>query len=162
MFDFTKFDELSIELSTWDSAAKFIIASTSFESSSTVLGFEMPIPVYGNGLQVRDWIYVEDHCSALEQTIKKGAYGETYLVSANNERHNIDVIKSILKELNKSEKLINFVKDRPGHDVRYAIDARKITVELGWKPKIKFDDGLKLTMSHYLKNLDYYSKKALA
>ncbi len=123
---------------------------------------EMPIPVYGNGLQVRDWIYVEDHYSALEQIIKKGAYGETYLVSANNERHNIDVIKSILKELNKSEKLINSVKDRPGHDVRYAIDARKITRELGWKPKIKFDDGLKLTISHYLKNLDYYNKKALA
>ena len=105
---------------------------------------------------------VEDHCSALEQIIRKGAYGTTYLVSANNERHNIDVIKSILKELNKSEKLINFVKDRPGHDVRYAIDARKITMELGWKPKIKFDDGLRLTIRHYLKNLDYYSKKALA
>ncbi len=123
---------------------------------------EMPIPVYGNGLQVRDWIYVEDHCSALEQIIKKGAYGETYLVSTNNEKHNIDVIKSILKELNKSEKLINFVNDRPGHDVRYAIDARKITRGLGWKSKIKFDVGLKLTISHYLKNLDYYSKKALA
>lgn len=121
---------------------------------------EIPIPVYGNGLQVRDWIYAEDHCSALEQIIKKGIYGETYLVSANNEKRNTDVIKIILKELNRSEKLINFVNDRPGHDVRYAIDARKITKELGWKPKITFDNGLKLTINHYLKNLDHYVKKA--
>ncbi len=120
---------------------------------------EMPIPVYGNGLQVRDWIYVEDHCSALEIILKKGEYGETYLISANNEKRNIDVIKSILKELNKSEKLIDFVNDRPGHDVRYAIDARKIIRELDWKSKITFDEGLRLTINHYLKNLDYYNKK---
>ena len=120
---------------------------------------EIPIPVYGNGLQVRDWIYVEDHCSALERIVKKGAYGETYLVSANNERHNIDVIKNILEELNKSYTLIRFVKDRPGHDVRYAIDARKIEKELNWKPKIKFNQGLKLTLKHYIKNLDYYIEK---
>ena len=120
---------------------------------------ETPIPVYGNGLQVRDWIYVEDHCSALERIIKKGAYGETYLVSANNERHNIDVIKNILKELHKSDTFICFVKDRPGHDVRYAIDARKIKRELGWKPKIKFNQGLKMTLKHYIKNLDYYIEK---
>jgi dTDP-glucose 4,6-dehydratase len=119
----------------------------------------MPIPVYGNGLQVRDWIYVEDHCSALEIILKKGEYGETYLISANNEKRNIDVIKSILKELNKSEKLIDFVNDRPGHDVRYAIDARKIIRELDWKSKITFDEGLRLTINHYLKNLDYYNKK---
>ena len=120
---------------------------------------EMPIPVYGNGLQVRDWIYVEDHCSVLEQIIKKGIYGETYLISANGEKRNIDVIKSILKELNKSEKLINFVNDRPGHDVRYAIDASKITKELNWNPNIKFDYGLRLTIDHYTKNLDHYLKK---
>ena len=120
---------------------------------------EMPIPVYGNGLQVRDWIYVEDHCSALERIIKKGIYGETYLVSANGEKRNIDVIKSILKELNESEKLINFVKDRPGHDVRYAIDASKIIKELNWKPNTKFDYGLRLTINHYTKNLDHYLEK---
>ena len=120
---------------------------------------EMPIPVYGNGLQVRDWIYVEDHCSALEIILKKGEYGETYLISANNEKRNIDVIKSILKELNKSEKLIDFVNDRPGHDVRYVIDARKIIRELDWRSKITFDEGLRLTINHYLKNLDYYNKK---
>ena len=120
------------------------------------------IPVYGDGKQVRDWIYAEDHCSALEQIIKKGEYGETYLVSANNEMHNIDVIKSILTKLGKDESLINFVKDRPGHDVRYAIDARKISRELGWKPKINFDYGLKLTINHYIKNLEYYNKKAVA
>ena len=122
---------------------------------------EMPIPVYGNGLQIRDWIYVEDHCSALELIIKRGTYGETYLVSANNEKHNIDVIKNILRKLNKSEELIKFVNDRPGHDVRYAIDARRIIKELGWRPKIKFDDGLNLTMNYYLKNIDRYSKKAM-
>ena len=120
---------------------------------------EMPVPVYGSGLQIRDWIYVEDHCSALEQIIKNGIYGEIYLVSANGEKRNIDVIKSILKELNKSEKLINFVNDRPGHDVRYAIDANKIIRELGWKPRTKFEKGLRLTINHYTKNLDRYLKK---
>lgn len=120
------------------------------------------IPVYGDGKQVRDWIYVEDHCSALEQIIKKGEYGEAYLVSANNEMHNIDVIKSILTKLGKDEGLINFAKDRPGHDVRYAIDARKITQELGWKPKINFDYGLKFAINYYIENLEYYSKKAVA
>lgn len=128
----------------------------------TIINAEMgiSIPIYGNGFQVRDWICVDDHCSALEMVLKKGEYGETYLISANNERRNIDVIQIILKELNKGEKLINFVNDRPGHDVRYAIDARKITKDLGWKPKITFDNGLKLTINHYLKNLDYYVKKA--
>ena len=128
----------------------------------TIINAEMgiSIPIYGNGLQVRDWIYVEDHCSAIEMILKKGRYGETYLISADSERHNIDVVKSILKELGKSESLISFVNDRPGHDVRYAIDARKIKNELNWKPKVKFEYGLKLTVKHYLKNLDYYRKKA--
>ena len=121
---------------------------------------EMPIPIYGNGLQVRDWIYVDDHCSALERVLKKGEYGETYLISANNGRHNIDVVRNILKSLGKSENLINFVNDRPGHDVRYAIDARKIKNELGWKSKVKFEEGLKLTIKHYIKNIDYYVRKA--
>ncbi len=122
---------------------------------------QISIPIYGNGFQVRDWIYVEDHCSAIERILKKGEYGETYLISADSERCNIDVVKSILKELGKSENLINFVNDRPGHDVRYAIDARKIKNELNWKPKVKFEDGLKLTIKHYVKNLDYYKKKVV-
>ena len=129
----------------------------------TIINAEMgiSIPIYGNGLQVRDWIYVEDHCSAIEMILKKGRYGETYLISADSERRNIDVVKSILKELSKSEKLINFVSDRPGHDVRYAIDARKIKKELGWESKVKFEEGLKFTIKHYIKNLDYYSKKVV-
>lgn len=118
-----------------------------------------PISVYGNGMQVRDWIYVEDHCSALERILLKGEYGQTYLISANQEKHNIEVVKAILQILEKDEKLIEFVEDRPGHDVRYAIDARKIIKELGWKPKTKFDEGLRLTINHYVENFEYYRKK---
>lgn len=118
-----------------------------------------PIPVYGNGMQVRDWIYVTDHCSALERILFKGKYGQTYIISANQEKHNIDVVKSILKLLGKDYSLIKFVEDRLGHDVRYAMDARKIIKELDWKPKTKFNDGLRLTINYYVKNLDYYIKK---
>ncbi len=118
-----------------------------------------PIPVYGNGMQVRDWIYVEDHCSALERILLKGEYGETYLISANQEKHNIDVVKTILRTLGKDESLIKYVEDRPGHDVRYAIDARKIRKELGWKPRIEFDQGIKLTVKHYVENFEYYKNK---
>ena len=116
----------------------------------------MPIPVYGNGMQIRDWIYVEDHCSALEKIVLKGRYGEAYLISANQEKHNIDIVKKILKLLNKDESLIKFVEDRPGHDLRYALSATKIIKEFGWKPKYSFDKGLKFTIQHYLNNLNYY------
>jgi len=120
---------------------------------------DKPIPVYGNGMQIRDWIYVEDHCSALEKILLKGEYGETYLISANQEKHNIEVVNTILRFLGKGNKLIKFVGDRPGHDVRYAIDARKTIKELGWKPETEFEEGLQFTINHYVENLDYYLKK---
>jgi len=107
-----------------------------------------PIPIYGNGTQVRDWIYVEDHCGAIDLILKKGEAGEKYLISAENEQHNIDVVKSILKILNKPNSLIQYVADRPGHDVRYALDPKKIK-ELGWKPRYKFDEALKNTVEWY-------------
>jgi len=112
-----------------------------------------PIPIYGNGMQVRDWIYVEDHCSAIDLILKKGEIGEKYLISAENEHHNIDVVKSILKLLNKPQSLIQYVVDRPGHDVRYALEPKKIK-ELGWKPKYKFDEALKNTVKWYKKLIE--------
>ena len=124
---------------------------------NAVLRYE--IPIYGNGAQVRDWIYVEDHCSALEAILKKGVYGETYLVGVNNERHNLDVVKMVLVKLKASEDLIKFVADRPGHDVRYAIDAIKIKKKLGWKPKFSFNDSLETTINYYIKNFKRYSNK---
>ena len=117
------------------------------------------IPVYGNGKQVRDWIFVEDHCSAIELIIQKGVYGETYLIGENGEKRNIDVIRTILKTMKKPDSLIKFVEDRPGHDVRYAIDSRKIQKELKWKPKFSFEKGIKITIEHYLKNKERYLKK---
>ena len=117
------------------------------------------IPVYGNGKQIRDWIFVEDHCSAIELIIQKGVYGETYLVGENGEKRNIEVIRTILKTMKKPDSLIKFVGDRPGHDVRYAIDSRKIQKELKWKPKFSFEKGIKITIEHYLKNKERYLKK---
>lgn len=117
------------------------------------------IPVYGDGRQVRDWIFVEDHCSAVESIIKKGQHGETYLIGENGEKRNIDVVRSILKKMNKPESLIKFVEDRPGHDARYAIDSRKIQKELGWEPKFSFEKGIKITIEHYLKNRERYLKR---
>ena len=117
------------------------------------------IPVYGNGKQVRDWIYVEDHCSAIDKIIKNGDMGETYLVGEDGEKKNIEVIRKILKYMGKPESLIKFSKDRPGHDVRYGIDAAKIKKELGWKPKTNFEDGIDITIEHYIKNEKRYLKK---
>ncbi|MCL4372529.1 dTDP-glucose 4,6-dehydratase [Candidatus Parvarchaeota archaeon] len=117
------------------------------------------IPVYGNGKQIRDWIFVEDHCSAIESIIQKGVYGETYLIGENGEKRNIDVIRTILKTMKKPDSLIKFVEDRPGHDVRYSIDSRKIQKELKWKPKFSFEKGIKITIEHYLKNKERYLKK---
>lgn len=119
---------------------------------------DKPIPIYGNGMQVRDWIYVDDHCSAIEKIIQKGMYGQTYLIGVNGERHNIDVVKKILKILGKSEKLIKFVEDRKGHDVRYAIDASKIKKELQWRPKTKFEEGIKNTVQFYVDNINKYKE----
>ncbi|OPH48685.1 dTDP-glucose 4,6-dehydratase [Paenibacillus ferrarius] len=110
-----------------------------------------PIPIYGDGLNVRDWLYVEDHCSAIERVIQAGVPGEVYNIGGHQERTNLDVVKSILKELNKSEDLIHFVPDRLGHDRRYAIDSSKIQQELGWAPSYSFEAGLQKTIQWYLK-----------
>jgi len=111
----------------------------------------LKIPVYGNGLQIRDWIYVEDHCRAIKIVAEKGKKGEIYNVSAGNEIKNIDIVKNILKILNKNEELIEFVKDRPGHDVRYSLNSEKLR-SIGWKPELSFEDGLKKTVAWYLNN----------
>jgi len=117
------------------------------------------VPVYGDGLYVRDWLYVEDHCKALDLILHKGKIGETYFIGGLTEDiANIEVIKKILKIMGKDESYIEYVKDRPGHDRRYAIDWSKINRELGWKPEVDFDTGLKLTIDWYLKNQDWWKK----
>lgn len=128
------------------------------------------LPVYGDGLNVRDWLYVDDHCSAIWAVYSKGKSGEVYNIGGNNEKTNIFIVKELLRQLGKSESLIKYVKDRPGHDKRYAIDNTKISTELGWSPKITFEEGLKKTIQWYLDNkewsqnvrtgayLDFYNK----
>ena len=113
------------------------------------------LPVYGDGMQVRDWLYVEDHCSAIDAVLHKGVYGETYNIGGNNEKENIFIVNSILEALDKSENLISYVEDRLGHDRRYAIDNSKIMRELGWVPKYTFEEGIKLTIDWYLDNLEW-------
>ena len=115
-----------------------------------------PLPVYGNGANVRDWLYVEDHCSAIDLIIHKGTEGEIYNIGGHNERTNLDVVKTVLKELGKGEELIAFVKDRAGHDMRYAIDPTKIHNELGWLPTTGFDEGIKITVKWYLENKKWW------
>lgn len=115
-----------------------------------------PLPVYGKGENVRDWLYVEDHCRAIDLIIHKGRVGEVYNVGGHNEMRNIDIVKLILKELGKDESLITFVTDRKGHDLRYAIDPTKIHNELGWLPETKFEDGLKKTIKWYLDNESWW------
>ena len=110
-----------------------------------------PLPVYGKGENIRDWLYVEDHCSAIDLIIHNGREGEVYNIGGHNERTNLDVVKTILKTLGKPESLITFVADRPGHDMRYAIDPTKYR-ELGWLPKTRFEDGIRLTVNWYLEN----------
>ncbi len=114
------------------------------------------LPVYGEGLNIRDWLYVKDHCSAIDLIIHNGRVGEVYNIGGHNERANIDVVKTILKELNKPESLITYVTDRKGHDMRYAIDPTKIHTELGWLPETKFDDGIKITVQWYLDNKPWW------
>ena len=116
------------------------------------------LPVYGKGENVRDWLYVEDHCSAIDLIIRKGKIGEVYNIGGHNERTNLEVVKTIIKELGKSEDLIEFVTDRPGHDRRYAIDPTKIHNELGWLPATKFDDGIKKTIDWYLTHKEWWKK----
>ena len=114
------------------------------------------LPVYGKGENVRDWLYVEDHCAAIDLILRKGRVGETYNIGGHNERRNIDVVKTILKELGKPESLIEYVEDRKGHDRRYAIDPTKIHEELGWEPATKFDEGIKRTIQWYLANKSWW------
>lgn len=114
------------------------------------------LPVYGKGDNVRDWLYVEDHCAAIDLVMRKGKEGQAYNVGGHNERTNLEVVKAILYELNKPESLIRFVKDRPGHDRRYAIDPSKIYNELDWLPQTKFDDGIKKTIRWYLTHREWW------
>ncbi len=114
------------------------------------------LPVYGDGKNVRDWLYVEDHCHAIDLILQKGRVGEVYNIGGHNERANIDVVKTILKELGKPEDLIGHVTDRKGHDRRYAIDPTKIHTELGWEPETKFEDGIKKTVKWYLEHRDWW------
>ena len=118
--------------------------------------YDKELPVYGKGENVRDWLYVEDHCSAIDLIIHKGRVGEVYNIGGHNEKTNLEVVKIILKELNKSENLIKYVTDRPGHDMRYAIDPTKIHNELGWLPETKFEDGIKKTIKWYLDNKTWW------
>ena len=114
-----------------------------------------PLPVYGEGLNVRDWLYVEDHCSAIDLIIRRGRVGEVYNIGGHNEMRNIDIVKIICKELGKPESLITYVTDRKGHDMRYAIDPTMFHNELGWLPETKFADGIKKTIQWYLDNKDW-------
>lgn len=116
------------------------------------------LPVYGDGKNVRDWLYVEDHCSAICEVLHKGKIGEVYNIGGNNEWYNIDIVKIILKILGKSEEQINYVKDRPGHDRRYAIDSSKIMSELGWKPAYQFDGGIEKTIKWYVENEQWWRR----
>ena len=114
------------------------------------------LPVYGKGENVRDWLYVEDHCVAIDLIIRRGRVGEIYNIGGHNERRNIDVVRTILAALGKPESLIEYVEDRKGHDLRYAIDPTKIRGELGWEPATKFEDGIRRTIQWYLDNKSWW------
>ena len=116
------------------------------------------VPVYGDGLNVRDWLYVEDHCSAINTVLQKGKVGEVYNIGGNNEKTNIEITKLILEGLDKPESMIEYVKDRLGHDRRYAIDSGKMQRELGWKPVTNFEEGIEKTIKWYLDNRDWWEK----
>ena len=117
---------------------------------------DKPLPVYGEGLNVRDWLYVEDHCKAIDLVLRKGRIGEVYNIGGHNEMRNIDIVKLIVEALGKSEDLITYVTDRKGHDLRYAIDPTKIHTELGWLPTTPFKEGIKKTIAWYLENQDWW------
>jgi len=120
----------------------------------------LKVPVYGSGKNVRDWIYVIDHCEALEKVLFNGKSGEIYNISAGNEYQNIEVVKRILQIMDKPEDLIEFVADRPGHDIRYSLDSSKIRKELGWRPKHSFDKALEETVNWYLNNVEWWKPLA--
>jgi len=116
------------------------------------------LPVYGDGMQIRDWLHVKDHCAAIATVLEKGTVGEVYNVGGNNEKANIEIVRLILKELGKPESLIAHVTDRPGHDRRYAIDNTKITTRLGWKPEYTFEAGIRETIQWYLEHSDWVER----
>ncbi len=116
------------------------------------------LPVYGDGMNVRDWIHVDDHCGAIESVLLRGSEGEVYNIGGNCERKNIDIVKEILKRLGKEESRIKYVKDRPGHDRRYAMDSSYIKEKLGWEPLVVFEDGIDNTIKWYEKNSDWWQK----
>ena len=117
---------------------------------------DKPLPVYGEGLNVRDWLYVEDHCKAIDLILRNGRVGEVYNIGGHNEMRNIDIVKLICRKLGKPESLITYVTDRKGHDMRYAIDPTKIHSELGWLPETKFADGIDKTIEWYLTHRDWW------
>lgn len=117
---------------------------------------DKPLPVYGEGLNVRDWLYVTDHCKAIDLILHKGRDGEVYNIGGHNEKQNIEIVRLICKALDKPESLITYVRDRKGHDLRYAIDPTKIHTELGWLPETKFEDGIRSTIDWYLQNRDWW------
>ena len=117
---------------------------------------DKPLPVYGKGENVRDWLYVEDHCKAIDLILHKGRVGEVYNIGGHNERKNIDIVKTVCRLLGKPESLITYVTDRKGHDMRYAIDPTKISSELGWLPETNFESGIEKTVEWYLNNRDWW------
>lgn len=117
---------------------------------------DKPLPVYGEGLNVRDWLYVEDHCKAIDLILRNGTVGEVYNIGGHNEMKNIDIVKLICEYLGKSESLIEYVQDRKGHDMRYAIDPTKIHNELSWLPETMFKDGIRLTIQWYLDHKEWW------
>ncbi|WP_010493885.1 dTDP-glucose 4,6-dehydratase [Paenibacillus elgii] len=119
-----------------------------------------PVPVYGDGLHVRDWLYVEDHCAAVDRVVHQGISGEVYNIGGRNERTNLDIVRTILAELGKPESLIRFVPDRLGHDRRYAIDPAKIASRLGWQPQVPLEEGLKRTVAWYAANEAWWREAA--
>jgi len=119
---------------------------------------DKPLPVYGEGLNVRDWLYVEDHCAAIDLILEKGKVGQVYNIGGHNEMKNIDIVKLICKALGKPESLITYVTDRKGHDMRYAIDPSFIHQELGWLPETKFEDGIQKTIKWYLDNRSWWEE----
>jgi dTDP-glucose 4,6-dehydratase len=118
---------------------------------------DQSLPVYGEGANIRDWLYVTDHCAAIDLIIHNGRVGEVYNIGGHNERTNLQVVKAVLKELNKPESLITYVRDRPGHDMRYAINPEKIERELNWKPTYEFEEGIAVTVKWYLDNKEWWT-----
>lgn len=121
---------------------------------------DKPLPIYGDGMQIRDWLYVEDHCSAICTVLEKGTVGEIYNIGGNNEKANVEIVKLLISALGKSEDLIIYVQDRPGHDRRYAIDNSKITSQLGWTPAYTFEKGIQKTIEWYLEHPDWMEQVA--